>query len=139
MTSPNSTCCPCPTEPSTKDMPFLRKYAACVFMIFGLGFGGAIIYFLEQIELGILIFLMFTCLGIVLYTKKNKIIAFLTATVPTVPINRMYISNMDWGTMWYRFIPVIGNIYDIYKMFISKSLVPPTGWSSSLLPELQTG
>lgn len=81
--------------------------------------------------------LLLCCVACIEFSKKSKGIAFMLAMTPVLPLNRVYINNYDLNTIILpRAIPIIGNIYDMYRMFISNSLAPDGGWSDKLFPGL---
>lgn len=95
---------------------------------------GMILTYITAMPMQIFIItLLLICVLSVIFMKKNKTIATLLTLQPIpIPFNRIYIGNMDWNTMIIRIIPIIGNIYDLYKMLWDESLVPADGWTNNL-------
>ena len=79
------------------------------------------------------------CLLLVLLTTgkgKSKTVATITAFSPVFPANRLYIQNLGGGvctygidSLWWRAIPGIGTIIDLYLMFGTNKLNPAGGWA----------
>ncbi len=76
------------------------------------------------------------CGSLIMLSKKNKGIAFLLAFAPCIPLNRIYIGNLEMDTYIWRFLTC--GFYDIYRMFIKKDMVPSDGWSNQIFPFIGT-
>lgn len=80
---------------------------------------------------------MIVCgIACIMWAEKNKVIAGITALTPIIPMDLIYLDQIDLDhpeRLIVRMIPIVGNCYDLYRIFISKSLKPTTGWSSDLM------
>ena len=76
------------------------------------------------------------CASCVIWAEKNKTIALMTALVPIVPLDYIYLDafNLDDPvSIFLRTIPVVGNGMSLWKIFKSKTLAPAGGvWSTRL-------
>lgn len=71
----------------------------------------------------------------IMYAEKNKIVATVLALTLIAPMDLIYLDQVNLDepvSLIVRCIPVVGNIYDLYRIYISKDLVPATGWSPNL-------
>jgi hypothetical protein len=77
----------------------------------------------------------FCALSCICWAEKNKTIATFAALFPIVPMDLIYLGAIDLNNpvgLLVRCIPFVGNGYDLYRIHISKDLVPEAGWSSNL-------
>ena len=74
-------------------------------------------------------------IAFILWAEKNKLIAGILAWTPGLPADMIYLNQIDINNLTpvlIRAIPIVGNVYDTWRIFISGTLKPAEGWSSNL-------
>jgi hypothetical protein len=89
--------------------------------------------------ISLLVLCSLTC---IMWSEKNKTIAGLTAMVPFFPADLIYLNAIGTedftdptklSLLAFRtFVPIAGNGYSLYRIFVSKSLEPKEGWSTNI-------
>jgi hypothetical protein len=82
--------------------------------------------------IGIMIFCSLAC---ILYAEKNKTIATIAALTIIMPTDLIYLGQIDLDdptNLLIRTIPIVGNIYSLYRIHGSKTLEPVDGWSDRI-------
>lgn len=116
---------------------FVDKIKVPVAISCSLVVGSFVYYMTESLQSSLCMTIVLACLALIFIADKYKGIAFLLGLIPCIPANRLYISNMDAGnstSLLIRFIPLVGNGADLYRMFVSKTLEPSEGWNDQLFP-----
>jgi hypothetical protein len=76
--------------------------------------------------------MMISC---ILWTRKSKVVVAFLTFIPVIPADRIYMGDGldldDPTSLLIRAIPLIGGFYDLWLIFISKSLKPSGGWSET--------
>jgi hypothetical protein len=76
------------------------------------------------------------CFSSILWAPKNKNVAGVLALCPIVPLDLIYLDALNINQpipLIVRVIPLIGNAYDLYRIYGTSQLTPAAGWSSSII------
>jgi hypothetical protein len=114
-------------------MDVVNKIKVPLALLSSVGVGLFVFKWTWSPQIALAVTLTLSLLTMVFIADKYKGIAFLLALFPVIPANRLYTWNWD-NTVLIRMCPPLGNIYDLYRMFISKTLSPSGGWSDKLFP-----
>jgi predicted neutral ceramidase superfamily lipid hydrolase len=76
-----------------------------------------------------------SCCASIIWAEKNKTIATLAAMSLVVPMDYIYLNQVNLDdpiSLVIRAVPIVGNVYSMWRIHISKTLKPEAGWSSNI-------